>query len=205
MFDIPTAIHEFCGEPIKQFRVKGQVSLTAKLFAGPHNANAKKGFPQTIHLHSCGERIVTIHEPFSHREPILGGVFRQGMENSRCGFFHFITERLPVAAKLYFRDSALLGIKITHDRHGDRFDGSKFLVRSRKALALRSGFLGHVSHIVVGDELLLVCCAFGRCESRNDIRGCFSRLLHAGITADAEAEVAECVPLVLALLVQRDP
>ena len=202
VLEVPAAVHQLGGEPVEQFGMKRQVALAAKLLAAAHDAGAEEAFPQAIHGHAGGERVVAAHEPLRHREAVLRLLCRQRMEDRGRGLLHVITQGLPIAAKLHFRHAALLRIKITHDRHGDRLDRGEFLGRRSETRALGGGFFGDVAHIIVHDGRLLLRHAFRLRQRGDDIRRNLRRLLHTSIAGETEAEIAERVLLELALLLQ---
>ena len=85
---IPTGLDEGAGEPVEQFRVRGQGALAAKVLGGGHEAVAEMQLPVSIHNDPGRQRLFRIRDPFGETEPVAGqlgierenGVRRAGLD-----------------------------------------------------------------------------------------------------------------------------
>src|SRR5438094_10364776 len=70
------------------------LALNTEIFDGLYDTYAKALLPEAIHVHSGGERVGGIDEPFRKTKTVPGGVLGPRRQNSRNAGFHLFA--LPV-------------------------------------------------------------------------------------------------------------
>ena len=81
LFDIPTGVHEFDGEPVEEIGVAGDFALEAEIFGGFDQTDGEEVLPHTVDGDPGGDWIIARDEPAGEAKAILG-VFGTGGEES---------------------------------------------------------------------------------------------------------------------------
>ena len=55
--DVPAASNELGGQPIEEFRMRGQFTLAAEVLAGLYQTRSKAALPEPVHRHPSREGI----------------------------------------------------------------------------------------------------------------------------------------------------
>ena len=55
--------HEFCGQKIQHFRVRGRTALSSEIFLGFDQSTPKNRGPKPIHSHASGQRVGFVGDP----------------------------------------------------------------------------------------------------------------------------------------------
>ncbi len=186
--------------------MEGQLALAAELLAGADDAGAEQSLPEAVDGDARGQRVLGAHQPLRQGQAVARGVLGQRREHGGRPRGDFLAQVLPIAAELDPRDTAFLGVELLEDRDGDRFQGRQFAVRGGEAAAFRRRRRGHLAHVVLRQHLLLgrTARARGFGHRRQDGRRQLDDGRHTGVASVAQAELAERVARVLALLLQRD-
>src|SRR5262245_28713060 len=71
------------GQPVQQLRVRRRLALEAKVLAGPDEAGAEVGLPNSVDQGAGRGGRARIHEPAREGEAIEGRAGREGMEAGR--------------------------------------------------------------------------------------------------------------------------
>ncbi len=94
----PAVVHEPAGEPIQQFGMRRQFALAAKIIRRRDKAAAEVHFPNTVHHHAGGERIIAVNQPLRQAEAVARRAGREGREARRGVAFDQFPGRVVSAA-----------------------------------------------------------------------------------------------------------
>ena len=100
---VPARADEFCGEPVEQLGMRGRLALCAEVLRRRDEARAKKHFPETVHRHARGERMVG-----RHRADHLAGA-DHGDRRCFCNFSHVDHACLLLCSQAFFCGTSCLG------------------------------------------------------------------------------------------------
>src|SRR5437667_11761797 len=71
--------HEFAGQPIEQFGMRGRFDSRAEIFRRRHQARSKISLPDTVDDHARGGRAAGIDQPPGQAEPIARRILGKWM------------------------------------------------------------------------------------------------------------------------------
>ena len=132
MLEIPAAVHQFDGQPVEEFRVRGQLALRAEFLARADQSDTEDGFPQAVGDHTGGEGVPAVHQPagqFQTTGARGSGIWSEGRGEP---LRHLIAQVHPVAPQLKAGLAAILAGQFA--QHGNRGVRLEF-----GALALQRG------------------------------------------------------------------
>jgi len=157
---VPASRDHLGGQPIKQLRMRRQLTLRTEFLACADEAGAENRLPQAVDEHARREGIRGVDQPAGQPHPVGRRPGRQRMKRGRHARLHLIAKREVVATKLHMRLPPLVGRQLPHDRGRGRLLSFDLLAQRGETAALLGQLGRHLSHIVAEQPLVLLRRAF---------------------------------------------
>ena len=201
LFEAPALAHEFIGEPIEQFRVRGPCAQHSEISRGLDEATAKMMEPETIGKHAPDQGVLAAHELPRQRET--------ASRRRRCGVFVGDFDALPFGSgnRQVAGSHRLFGLamvspieQVRHGKHAGDFVGDADKIFDRLLGPLRVDLLLIFLELVGGRLVVLVQHA--RIDIHAGIVGQQFLLAVAALVRGRVVRVAQAPALVFGMFLQ---
>src|SRR5882672_3727693 len=91
-------VHEFAGQPIQEFRMRGRFHPRPEILGRGNQAQAKIGLPHSIDHDASGGRTAPVCDPFRESQSISRSTFREAMQDRRHRGIHFFSRPQSISS-----------------------------------------------------------------------------------------------------------